>query len=83
MASERAPEAATCPLPPLWGLKFMKISAYWSNDLGWVRLEKCEDGEYCHTSGYLTRDSAMGLETNSSIDSLWDENGLPSFLREK
>jgi hypothetical protein len=37
------------------------ISAYYSNDLKcWVRLERCEDGEYCHTSGYKTKEEALG-----------------------
>lgn len=36
------------------------VDAYYSNDLGcWVRMERMEDGEWCHTSGYLTRASAM------------------------
>lgn len=39
----------------------MKPDAYYSNDLKcWVRLERCEDGEYCHTSGYETKDEALG-----------------------
>jgi hypothetical protein len=39
----------------------MSISAYWSNDLkSWVRLERLIDGEYCHTSGYSTREEALG-----------------------
>lgn len=38
----------------------MKISAYYSTDLqSWVRMEKQEDGEYCHTSGYATEKEAL------------------------
>lgn len=37
------------------------IDAYYSNELkSWVRLERCEDGEYSHTSGYESRDEALG-----------------------
>jgi hypothetical protein len=38
------------------------VNAYYSNDLGcWVRLERQEDGEWCHTSGYESREEALGL----------------------
>jgi len=37
-----------------------RVSAYWSEELKcWVRLEKMEDGEYCHTSGYKTEKEAL------------------------
>lgn len=36
------------------------IDAYYSNDLqSWVRLERQEDGEWCHTSGYASREAAL------------------------
>lgn len=36
------------------------VDAYYSNDLRcWFRLERMEDGEWCHTSGYATRAAAM------------------------
>jgi hypothetical protein len=38
----------------------MKIHAYFSAELkSWVRMEKQADGEWCHTSGYATREEAM------------------------
>ena len=37
-----------------------KVSAYYSDELKcWVRLEKMEDGEYCHTSGYMSEKEAL------------------------
>jgi hypothetical protein len=49
-------------------------TAYWSDSLGsWVRLERCEDGEYCHTSGYETREQALG-------QTLYEAPAMPSFL---
>jgi len=54
------------------------ISAYYSNDLKcWVRLERCEDGEYCHTSGYETKNEALG-----KINVPYREE-LPEWLTEK
>jgi hypothetical protein len=45
------------------------VDAYYSNDLEcWVRLEREADGEWCHTSGYATREDAVAshlLATNS------------------
>jgi len=36
------------------------VDAYYSNDLHcWVRLERTEDGEWCHTSGYATKEEAV------------------------
>lgn len=53
------------------------ISAYYSNELkSWVRLERCEDGEYCHTSGYDSKDDALG----KNIVPYRSE--LPAFLME-
>jgi hypothetical protein len=44
------------------------ISAYYSNELkSWVRLERCEDGEYCHTSGYATKEEALNNYTNTVV----------------
>jgi len=35
------------------------VDAYYSNELKcWVRLERMEDGEWCHTSGYDSKESA-------------------------
>jgi len=54
------------------------ISAYFSTNLGcWVRLERCEDGEYCHTSGYETREAALG-----KINVPYKGSDLPQFLME-
>lgn len=65
----------------------MKTDAYYSNKLKcWVRLEREVDGEYCHTSGYATRDEALGknnvpyrdvnppswlTETNDEVSGSW------------
>ena len=39
----------------------MKRTAYYSHELkSWVRLDREVDGEYCHTSGYETREKALG-----------------------
>jgi len=47
----------------------MRRSAYWSNDLQtWVLLEEQADGEYCHTSGYESREDALGLCAGSAAD---------------
>lgn len=36
------------------------VDAYYSNSLKcWVRLEEMEDGEWCHTSGFATREEAL------------------------
>ena len=38
----------------------MKIHAYFCNETkSWVRMEKQADGEWCHTSGYATREEAV------------------------
>jgi hypothetical protein len=36
------------------------VDAYYSSDLKcWVRMERMEDGEWCHTSGFSSRVTAM------------------------
>lgn len=36
--------------------------AYYSNELKcWVRMTREHDNEWCHTSGYATREDALGL----------------------
>jgi hypothetical protein len=36
------------------------VDAYYSQSLKcWVRMERTEDGEWCHTSGYVTREAAI------------------------
>ncbi len=36
------------------------VDAYYSNELKcWVRMERECDGEWCHTSGYKTREEAL------------------------
>jgi hypothetical protein len=47
----------------------MRRSAYWSEDLKtWVLMERKEDGEWCHTPGYESREEALGLCSGSSAD---------------
>lgn len=56
----------------------MKTDAYYSNELKcWVRLERQVDGEYCHTSGYQTKDEAL----NKNIVP-YSIASMPSFLTE-
>jgi hypothetical protein len=57
-------------------------TAYYSAKLeSWVRLERCEDGEFCHTSGYATRDEALGTDGPVVTKSPeFSADGLPSFL---
>ena len=55
-----------------------RTTAYYSNELKcWVRMEKEIDGEYCHTSGYATREDALGknIVPYKAVD-------LPKFLTE-
>lgn len=41
------------------------VDAYYSNELlCWVRMERQEDGEWCLTSGYATRDAALEIILN-------------------
>jgi cytochrome c biogenesis protein ResB len=36
------------------------VDAYYSNELRcWVRMERQVDGEWCHTSGYATKEEAV------------------------
>lgn len=52
------------------------LDAYFSYETqSWVRLEKQEDGEYCHTSGFPTRIHAI-LGTYK----VYSEPPLPDFL---
>ena len=52
------------------------VFAYFSNETKtWVRLEKLEDNEYCHSSGYPSRLCAL----LDSYDS-YSEPPLRSFL---
>jgi hypothetical protein len=38
-----------------------QITAYYSENLKcWIRLEREADGEYCHTSGFGSREAALG-----------------------
>jgi hypothetical protein len=53
-------------------------TAYYSNELKcWVRLDREFDGEFCHTSGYKTKEEALGknLVPYKGVD-------LPKFLTE-
>lgn len=51
-------------------------TAYYSEQLkSWVRMTREADGEYCHTSGYATREEALGLPPVGAKPS-----GLPDFL---
>lgn len=58
-----------------------RISAYYSKELkSWVRMTREHDGEYCHTSGYATRDEAIGLPPVVAKRRGFSESGLPDFL---
>lgn len=53
------------------------FDVYYSNELkSWVRLQREVDGEYCHTSGYASKEEAMG-----KIFVPYKSN-LPKFLEE-
>jgi hypothetical protein len=61
--------------------------AYYSERLGsWVRMERQEDGEWCHTSGFGSRQAALLVDTSMFVDRskntkpLFGPSGLPSFL---
>lgn len=67
----------------------MDRTAYYSESLGsWVRMERQEDGEYCHTSGFGSREAAMEFDMGRFVDRsaqtkpLFGPSGLPSFLEE-
>jgi hypothetical protein len=54
------------------------MDAYYSKELkSWVRLERQEDGEWCHTSGYESREAAIG-----KIPEGRPVSEMPSFLVE-
>lgn len=64
-------------------------SAYWSESTkSWVRMERQEDGEWCHTSGFgsiqaaLTFDMDRFKDRSSRVKPLFGASGLPSFLEE-
>jgi hypothetical protein len=67
----------------------MERSAYYSEELkSWVRLERQADGEYCHTSGFGSRDAALEFNMDRFKDRsgkkkpLFGASGIPSFLEE-
>lgn len=64
-------------------------TAYYSEELkSWVRLERQADGEYCHTSGFGSREAALEFDMDRFKDGsgkkkpLFGASGLPSFLEE-
>jgi hypothetical protein len=58
----------------------MPISVYFSKRLNsWVRMERQEDGEYCHLSGFPNKYAAV---ENGRYSTLYGEPPLPEFLRE-
>jgi hypothetical protein len=65
-------------------------TAYYSENLKcWVRLEREADGEYCHTSGFGSREAALGFDMARFQDKsakpkpLFGPCGMPSFLEAK
>ena len=67
----------------------MKRTAYYSDDSkSWVRLERQEDGEYCHTSGFGSERAALEFDMTRFRDRsakakpMFGPCGLPSFLEE-
>lgn len=57
------------------------VSAYFSKEHGsWVCLEKQEDGEYSHLSGFSNKYAALAKNYNLR---LYGEVPLPEFLREE
>lgn len=64
-------------------------TAYYSESLkSWVRMERQEDGEWCHTSGFGSMTAAMNFDMGRFPDRsarktpLFGFSGLPSFLEE-
>lgn len=64
-------------------------TAYYSESLkSWVRMERQEDGEWCHTSGFGSMQAAMTFDAGRFVDRsaakkpLFGSSGLPSFLEE-
>lgn len=67
----------------------MKRTAYYSEELkSWVRLERQEDGEYCHTSGFGSERAALDFDMCRFEDRsckkkpLFGPSGIPSFLEQ-
>lgn len=67
----------------------MQRSAYYSEQSkSWVRMERQEDGEWCHTSGYGSERAALEFDEcrfqdrSSRKKPLFGASGLPSFLEE-
>jgi len=65
----------------------MQRSAYYSEgSKSWVRMERQEDGEWCHTSGYGSERAALECDFSSFEDRsakkkpLFGPCGIPSFL---
>jgi hypothetical protein len=65
----------------------MQRSAYYSEgSKSWVRMERQEDGEWCHTSGFGSENAALKCDFSSFEDRsatrkpLFGQSGLPSFL---
>lgn len=65
-------------------------SAYWSESAkSWVRMERQEDGEWCHTSGFgsiqaaLTFDMCRFEDRSSKLKPLFGASGIPSFLEDE
>lgn len=65
----------------------MKTTAYYSEETkSWVRLERQEDGEYCHTSGFGSERAALEFKPekfrgrSGRKKPLFGASGLPSFL---
>jgi hypothetical protein len=64
-------------------------SAYFSEELKcWVRLERHEDGEWTHTSGFgsiqaaLTFDMDRFKDRSGKTKPLFGPSGIPSFLED-
>lgn len=65
-------------------------TAYYSESLkSWVRMERQEDGEWCHTSGFGSMRAAMEFDMgrfqdrSASTKPLFGPSGIPSFLEEE
>lgn len=62
-------------------------TAYYSESLkSWIRLERQEDGEWCHTSGFGSQRAALEFDSGRFEDKskkkkpLFGASGIPSFL---
>ena len=65
-------------------------SASWSESAkSWVRMERQEDGEWCHTSGFgsiqaaLTFDMGRFQDRSGKVKPLFGASGIPSFLEDE